>query len=118
MATAKFHIDPAKLRLCLQTGKYQAYSLSVGERVRAAAISIFEVEQKKSNEYRTSVRTPPKYISSFRVDFHRATLVTSVSNTDPGWATVEFGFHPGGNPSVYVAALKPLRRGLLLIAIL
>ena len=111
---ATVHIDPAKLRLCLQDGKYERYALSIGQQIREAALRIFQVEQRKDNEWRRSNYTPPKYASSFRLQFIRSTLTARVSNDDPGWALVEFGFHPGGN-TAYVTAMKPLRRGLLAI---
>src|SRR5678816_1725243 len=75
-------IHPEKLKLCLQE-KYEAYAVSVGERLREAAIVVFEQGQRNDNEWRKSNRTPPKYISSFRVSYHRATLTTRVENTDP-----------------------------------
>lgn len=114
---ASITINPAKLRVCLaESPKYEAYALSIGNRIRAAAIAVFEVEQVRGNGLRLSNRTPPKYVSSFRVRYMRKTLSVRVTNTDPGWATVEFGFHPGGNEE-YVPAMKPLRRGLLSVAI-
>lgn len=108
-------VSPAKLRLCLQDGKYERYALTIGHKIREAAIKVFETHQRADNEWRLSHWTPPKYISSFRTEFYRKTLTTRVANDDPGWALVEFGFHPGGN-SAYVTAMKPLRRGLLIMS--
>jgi len=115
---ANIHLDPKKLRLALEKDpRMEAYALHIGNKIRRAAIRIFNVQQRKDNEFRTSEFTPPKYISSFRVDFHRATLRTYISNTDPGWSLVEYGAHPGGRPNVFVLRYKPLTRALLEVAV-
>jgi hypothetical protein len=77
------------------------------------AIGIYMEEEKKTNEGRTSEFSPPSYISEFRVDYDRMTKSVKLSNDDPGWWLVEFGYHPGGDPEAYVRPYKPLRRALL-----
>lgn len=105
------HIDPLAIRRVLQTDpRYELMARSIGEKIRASAISIFEIEEIKNNQGRISENTPPKYISSFRVDFYKDRLKMRVANTDPGWWLVEFGSHPGGNPRARVRPYKPLSR--------
>lgn len=115
---SEIRLDPKKLRLALEKDpRMEAYHLHVGNKIRNAAIRIFVVSQRKDNELRTSEYTPPKYVSSFRVNFHRKTLKTHVTNVDPGWSLVEYGAHPGGRPDVFVLRYKPLTRALLEVAV-
>lgn len=95
-------------KVLVQSPRYEAYMTSIGEQLRAAAIAIFEVRNIKTNEWRTSEMTPPKYVSSFRWRYRRATLTGKFSNVDPGWHLVEWGSHPGGNPEAYVPPYRVL----------
>lgn len=95
--------------------RYEELALSIGEQIRRAAVSVFEAQQVRGNELRVSEVSPPKYLASFRVDFHRLRKMVRVANVDPGWALVEYGSHPGGH-SARVPAYKPLTRGFLFVA--
>jgi hypothetical protein len=110
-------VNPIKLRRVIETDKrYQAYSFRVASRIKAAAISVFNVRQRKDNEWRLSNTTPPKYIASFRIEWHRVMLRHYVINDDPGWHWVEYGTHPGGNPNNFVMRYRPLGRALDIVA--
>jgi hypothetical protein len=95
-------------------GKYETYVRLKGEELRSAAISVFSVQQRWDNEARLSEFTPPKYIASFRVDYHRRQMRLRLSNTDPGWHLVEWGAHPGGGV-VEVLKYKPMTRALIMV---
>lgn len=88
--------------------------------VVAAAKVVFNVQQRHDNENRTSEYTPPKYINSFGVRRVPALSAGGFAywayNDDPGWALVEYGAHPGGNPDVFVLRYRPLARGLDIVA--
>lgn len=111
---ATIRIDNRKLWQALDK-RYEAYAMSVGAQLRAAAITIFESQDVKGNEWRTSETTPPKYISSFRTRYTRATKIMRFSNEDPAWHLVEWGAHPGGNPDTFVLRYKPLTRALIMV---
>jgi hypothetical protein len=95
-----------------QPPRYRVYALHRMGVMKNLAISIFTAEQIKSNEWRLSNMTPPKYISSFRTEYVRGSFKSYLINDDPGWVFVEFGTHPGGNAGAYVRPYRPMRTAL------
>lgn len=93
----------------------ERYAYRIARRIKDDAMAIFEIHNRKDNEWRVSKVTPPKYISSFRMEWHRSTLTYRVSNVDPGWKWVEYGAHAGGK--TFILRYRPLGRALDLAAV-
>lgn len=115
-STAYVSIDMEKLVTTLDS-RYERYATRIGDEIRDAAILVFTTEERKDNEERLSEFTPPHYIDQFRVNYYRDSLKVEVSNEDPGWYLVEFGYHPGGDPAAYVRPYRPLRNGLMAVIV-
>lgn len=102
--------DPRTAQLCRR----------VAHEVVVEAKIVFNTRQRHDNEHRTSEYTPPKYIDSFGVRRVPAASAGGFAyhayNDDPGWALVEYGAHPGGNPDVFVLRYRPLARALDIVA--
>lgn len=82
----------------------------VCEKILANAVAIFEFHNRKDNEWRVSQVTPPKYVSSFKIERAQSRLSMRVVNTDPGWNWVEYGTHAGGK--TFIMRYRPLGRAL------
>lgn len=108
-------INPFKLHLVIKKDpRYMVYSRSIAARIEKTAMVIFEIQNHKDNEAATSEFTPPKYIASFRLDWHANTASWRVVNDDPGWFLVEWGAHAGGKTRVL--RYRPLSRALDIVA--
>lgn len=117
MARAYIYIDPVRVRKVLANStEYRVYSHRVATRIKDAAMTVFSRAQRWDNEWRLSETTPPKYLASFRIEWHKATITHRMINGDPGWNLVEYGAHPGGHPHVFVLRYRPLARGLDIVA--
>lgn len=90
---------------------YYAYAESRAEVLKSAAEGVFNTEEHKHNQWRTSETTPPKYLQSWKIerDGNNVYLI----NEDPAAMWVEFGAHAGGETPVL--RYKPLTRALEIV---
>lgn len=96
--------------------RYRDYMLDKAKEINRASVSAFIMIQRMDNEWRISITTPPKYISSFKVEIDLSIQTSYAVNFDPAWNLVEWGAHPGGDPDTFVLAYKPMTKGLEMVA--
>lgn len=92
----------------------ERFAYKIARRIADDAIAIFITANRKDNEWRLSETTPPKYIASFRLAWHRELLRYTITNIDPGWHFVEYGAHAGGK--TFVLRYRPMAKALDLAA--
>lgn len=104
---ARFAVSQTQLNKLLdESPKLEKLLHKVSERIVENAIAIFTSSSKWDNENRVSNWTPPKYISSFRLEKRQRAY--RVVNDDPGWYVVEFGAHSHERENV--PKMRPLGR--------
>lgn len=115
--SAKAHgsMDPVGLRK-VANGSPELNSMCKrnADEIKRRAIAVFAARQVTTNEWRTSVTTPPKYITRFvvaRIPGPNGSFLWEVRNTDPGAQFVEYGAHAGGRTPVL--GYRPLTTALL-----
>lgn len=102
----------------IRDARYRDYMLDKAREISRASATAFLAVQKATNEGRRSATTPPKYISSFKVEIDLGIQTSYAINYDPAWNLVEWGAHPGGNPDTHVLAYRPMTKGLQAVAAL
>lgn len=110
---ARVRINNAAMRTAAVTSSgYHSYARSKAKELEKVAKEVFNAEQVKNNQGRTSETTPPKYLESFEIDNEKS--VYFLRNTDRSAMWVEFGAHAGGE--TYVLEYRPLTRALEIVA--
>lgn len=102
----------ALLRIAQDSLSYDAYARAKAIELRDAAIMVFNTQQIRFNEFRTSETTPPKYVTAWEIK--REGAVHYLINTDRSAMWVEFGAHAGGETPVL--RYKPLTRALEIVS--
>src|SRR5690554_2228926 len=102
----------ALLRIAQDSPSYDAYARAKAIELRDTAIMVFNTQQVRFNEFRTSETTPPKYVTAWEIK--REGAVHYLINTDRSAMWVEFGAHAGGETPVL--RYKPLTRALDIVS--
>ncbi len=86
--------------------------------INKTAAGVFETEEVKGNEFRTSETSPPKYLASFKTKRNGALSGKGhwiAYNDDPGAVWVEVGARAGGTTPVL--KYRPFGRSLDLLRV-
>lgn len=113
MAKVRVEVDEAKLYgVAAESPKLDQLMYKNAVEISAKAQAIFNARQVKTNEWRMSETTPPKYVRSFKVQ--KLSRIKGYSwavvNTDPASVWVEYGAHAGGR--TFVLRYYPLKNAL------
>lgn len=111
-------IPHAGEKILKDSPKAEAYILKVTRRLKDHAIAIFLSSSKHTNdtipEGFEGHRSIERYISQFRVTYHREQLKATLYNEDAGWSLIEYGAHAGGK--TFVLRYRPMGRALEMLA--
>jgi hypothetical protein len=92
----------------------EAYILKITRRLEQHAIAIFLSSSKHSNdalpEGFEGHHSMERYVSQFRITYHRDQLKATLTNHDAGWNLIEYGGHAGGK--TFVLRYRPMGRAL------